>query len=291
MGDGLARNRPPRGGLGEASPALAAAIGSPVPGSAVRLDLEALGAREVAAPAVETERPSIAPRYVLKPDYHSSHSVVLRWLTELRRGRLLDVGAADGILSRLLTERGWAVTAIEGDPDLARAGAPHCERMIVADLNRGLPDLGEPFDAIVCADVLEHLVDPPSVLRALRARLAPGGSVLISVPNVAHLYVRLLLLAGRFDYIDRGILDRTHLRFFTERSLRELVAEAGLEVARFTATPAPLYQILPERMHKPWVALTHDLNAAIAQRFPRLLGYQFIVLARLPSGADAAGRA
>src|SRR5206468_2110246 len=158
------------------------------------------------------------PRYVLKPDPHSSHSIILRWLGNGRERRLLDVGAADGLLSRQLTAGGWRVTAIEGDPALARAGARHCDRMITANLARGIPD-------------------------------------------------------------------HSHLRFFTERSLRAMVGDAGLDITRFTATPAPLYQILPESWHKPWVAATHAINARIARNARRLLGYQFIVLAR-PKGAS-----
>ena len=194
------------------------------------------------------------------------------------------MGAADGLLSRRLTERGWRVTAIEGDAALAQAGAQHCERMVVANLDRELPLLEGPFDVIVYADVLEHLVNPLRVLFELDRRLAPEGFVIVSVPNIAHLYIRLLLLFGRFDYIDRGILDRTHLHFFTARSLSTFIADAGLVVERFTATPAPLYQVLPTSWHKRWVAATHTTNAVVARHLPRLLGYQFIVRARPTRG-------
>ena len=230
-------------------------------------------------------------RYVLKPDPHSSHSVILKWLGEGRGRRILDVGAADGIVSRRLTERGWRVTGLEGDPALAQAGARHCERMLTANLNREIPEVAGPFDAILYGDVLEHLVDPLRVLGELDRALVPDGFVVISVPNIAHLYIRLLLLVGRFDYIDRGILDDSHLRFFTERSLRALIADAGLTVERFTATPAPLYQILPASWHKRWVAATHAVNAVIARSLPRLLGYQLIVLARPKGGALGAADA
>jgi len=234
---------------------------------------------------------SATPRYVLKPDPHSSHSLILKWLGEGRGRRILDVGAADGIVSRRLTERGWRVTGLEGDPALAQAGARYCERMLTANLNRDIPDVAGPFDAILYGDVLEHLVDPLRVLVELDRALVPDGFVVISVPNIAHLYVRLLLLVGRFDYIDRGILDDSHLRFFTERSLRALLADAGLTVERFTATPAPLYQILPASWHKRWVAATHAVNAVIARSLPRLLGYQLIVLARPKGGALGAADA
>src|SRR3989475_9786007 len=169
----------------------------------------------------------LTSRYVLKPDPQSSHSIILRWLGEGRGRRLLDVGTADGILSQRLKERGWQVTGIEKDPALAQAGARHCEHMIVADLNHNIPAPGGPFDAIVYGDVIEHLVDPLAVLVGLNRALASDGLVFISVPTTAHLYVRLLLLVGRFDYTDRGILDNTHLRFFTEHSLRALIAGPG----------------------------------------------------------------
>ena len=230
-----------------------------------------------------------SPRYMLKPDPHSSHSVILRWLGEGRGRRLLDVGAADGLLSRQLTERGWRVTAIEGDPALAQAGARHCGRMITVNLDREIPVGEGPFDVIVYGDVLEHLVDPLRVLVELDRSLGAGGFVIISVPNVAHLWIRLLLLVGRFDYLDRGILDHSHLRFFTERSLRAMLADAGLRVERFSATPAPLYQILPVSWHRRWVAATHSINAVIAQKVRRLLGYQFIVLAHPKSAAERPG--
>ena len=230
------------------------------------------------------------PRYVLKPDPHSSHSIILAWLGEGRGRRILDVGAADALVGRRLTERGWRVTGIEGDPALAQAGAPYCERMITANLNREVPEVQGPFDAILYGDVLEHLIDPSRVLVELNRSLVPDGFVIVSVPNIAHLYIRLLLLLGRFDYLDRGILDNTHLRFFTARSLRALLDDAGLVVERFSATPAPLYQVLPERWHKRWVAVTHTINAAIARNLPRVLGYQFIVLARPKGGALGAGR-
>jgi len=213
----------------------------------------------------------------------------MRWLGEGRGRRLLDVGAADGLLSRKLMDHGWRVTAIEGDPVLAQGGARHCERMITANLDREIPEGEGPFDVIVYGDVLEHLVDPLRVLVELDRSLAPTGFVIISVPNIAHLWIRLLLLFGRFEYLDRGILDHSHLRFFTERSLRAMLANAGLSIVRFTATPAPLYQILPVSWHRRWVAATHAINAVIARKARRLLGYQFIVLAHPKDAGGGTG--
>ncbi len=164
--------------------------------------------------------------YRLKDDPHSSHSVILARLGEGRGRKALDVGAADGFLAERLTAQGWSVTALERDPELAARAHGRCKEVVVADLESAPPLLHGPFDAIVYGDVLEHLSDPVATLRALDADPRPGGTVIVSVPNVAHLWVRLSLLAGRFDYADRGILDRTHLRFFTRRTLLELLRSA-----------------------------------------------------------------
>jgi SAM-dependent methyltransferase len=220
-----------------------------------------------------------ASRYTLKPDPYSSHSVVLDWLGDGGGRRLLDVGAADGLLARHLTARGWRVTALERDPVAAAAAAAHCEAAVVVDVDREIPALTARFDAVVCADVLEHLADPLRALRGLADTLAPGGHVVISMPNVAHLWMRLSLLAGRWHYADRGILDRTHLRFFTRRTLEALVREAGLAPVRWTATPVPLPQVFPRWAESRALAAAHALGAALSRRAPRLLGYQFIVQA------------
>ena len=219
-------------------------------------------------------------RYTLKADPHSSHSVMLRWLGQGHGRRLLDVGAADGLLARELSARGWRVTGIEADPAVAKLGADACERMVVADLDRETPALDSGFDAIVYGDVLEHLREPARVLADLNHAGTAGALVLVSVPNVAHLWMRLSLAAGRFEYGERGILDRTHLRFFTRRSLMTLLAGVGLRVERMTTTPVPLYQAVPPRLHGRTLAAVHRASAAAARVLPRLLGYQFVVLAR-----------
>lgn len=218
--------------------------------------------------------------YTFKADPHSSHSIILRWLREGRGRCLLDVGAADGLLSRPLTDRGWRVTAIERDPDLAAVGALCCERMLVADLDREIPKLDGSFDVIVYADILEHLSDPLKVLVTMNRALAPDGQIIISTPNVANLWIRMTLLAGRFEYTERGILDRTHLRFFTSRSLNALLSAAGLRIVRRTATPVPLDQVVPVWAHGPWLTGFQAVSAALTRWLPRLLGYQFVVLAR-----------
>jgi SAM-dependent methyltransferase len=227
--------------------------------------------------------------YRFKPDPHSSHVAILRRLGAGGGRSALDVGAADGFLAERLTAQGWRVTGLEADPAQAARARERCERVIVADLEHGEVDLGGVFDAIVLGDVLEHVSDPAAVLGHLCRGLSADGLVVISVPNVAHLWVRLNLLVGRWEYQDRGILDRTHLRFFTRRSLLHLLRGTGLVVERLTVTPVPLPLVVPARAHGRWLDRVHAVSALLARCWPGGLAYQFVAFCR--PGATAPGRA
>jgi 2-polyprenyl-3-methyl-5-hydroxy-6-metoxy-1,4-benzoquinol methylase len=222
--------------------------------------------------------------YRLKADRFSSHGVILRCLGEGRGRTLLDVGAADGFLAELLTRQGWTVTALERDPEQAARARGKCKEVVVADLEAAAPQVGGPFDAIVYGDVLEHLSEPLPVMVGLNRTLAPGGRVVVSVPNVAHLWVRFSLVVGRWEYAERGLLDRTHLRFFTRRSFRAFLGRAGLEVLESYVTPAPLPLVVPERWHGRALEALHRANAVGARCWPAGLAYQFVVVCRLLRG-------
>jgi 2-polyprenyl-3-methyl-5-hydroxy-6-metoxy-1,4-benzoquinol methylase len=206
--------------------------------------------------------------------------VILSYLRDGRGQRLLDVGAAQGDLARLLTQRGYDVTAIEGDPGLAGTARGKCREVVVADLDRPLPDLHGPFDVVVCADILEHLKNPLGVLLQVSRLLSPDGNIIVSVPNIAHLWIRLQMCCGRFEYTERGILDGTHLRFFTLASFRRLLREAGLEILELTATPVPLLLIVPKRYHGRVLDAVHAINAAFARAWKTMLAYQFVAVTR-----------
>lgn len=180
----------------------------------------------------------------------------------------------------MLKQRGFHVTAIEADPVLAREAGKHCDEIHVADLDGPLPELEGPFAVILYGDVLEHLKNPMEVFTTLNRNLADGGTVIVSLPNIANIYVRLHLLIGRFDYQGRGILDRTHLHFFTRKTFRNFLAEAGLEVQEFTATPIPLPLVIPQRLHGRILAMAHALNAWVARHWMTMFGYQFVAVAR-----------
>jgi SAM-dependent methyltransferase len=145
--------------------------------------------------------------------------------------RVLDVGCGGGELSRLLQKRGHVVSGVELVPEAAAAARQHLERVEVADVEAdGFPFPPGSFDALVFADVLEHFVDPWRVLREAVPLLAPGGRVVVSVPNLQNWRVLRRLLLGKWEYRERGITDFGHLRFFTAATLRGLFASTGLAV-------------------------------------------------------------
>jgi methionine biosynthesis protein MetW len=146
---------------------------------------------------------------------------------------VLDVGCAGGYLARaLIRERRCTVDGIEIDAAAVGRAATLCRRVFVGSLEDEdfLSTLDGPYDRIVLGDVLEHLREPEHVLAALTRLLAPGGRLLVSLPNIAHWSVRWELLRGRFAYTETGLLDRTHLRFYTFETADDLFVGAGLQV-------------------------------------------------------------
>ncbi len=159
--------------------------------------------------------------------------------------RILEIGCATGYLTKEFRNRGCSVVAIERHQESAEKAQQFAERVIIADLNDTATwgELNnEQFDIVVAGDVLEHLNDPLAVLRRATQHLVPTGTVVISLPNIAHADVRLALLAGRFDYGPFGLLDSTHLRFFTMESVKELLREAGLVPVEIRRVIVPIFE-------------------------------------------------
>jgi len=185
--------------------------------------------------------------------------------------RVLDVGCSSGYLARRLVERGATVVGIDADERAAEEARSVCEHVLVGDVETiELPFAEESFDVVLCGDVLEHLRDPETFLRRMRPLLRPGGRVVLTTPNVANWAMRLGLLAGRWRYTDRGILDRTHAHLFTKKTLEETLERAGYSIVAFDVT-APVPRVGTPAAER----LTH----AVARLRPSLLAYQFVVAA------------
>jgi 2-polyprenyl-3-methyl-5-hydroxy-6-metoxy-1,4-benzoquinol methylase len=215
-------------------------------------------------------------RYPLKLGRWSSHQHLARLV---RPGtRVLDVGCGEGLLARLVQARGAEVVGV--DQRVGPQAQAVCQRTYEVDLERGLP-LGEerPFETILLADVLEHVKAYDQLLEECRRWLAPGGRLIVSTGNVAHLWIRLGLLFGHFDYTPRGILDRTHVVLFTLRSLRRLLADHQFRVLAVAVTPIPFEAIWPRWASRWWVRGLTACAYALAKLWKTLFAYQFIVVA------------
>jgi 2-polyprenyl-3-methyl-5-hydroxy-6-metoxy-1,4-benzoquinol methylase len=151
--------------------------------------------------------------------------------------RVLEFGCATGYMSQVLKERlGCSVVGIEIDRDAAALAEQHAERVIVGDAEKidyAAELAGEEFDVVLFADVLEHLKEPADVLRRVRPFIAENGVVIASIPNIAHASVRLALLGGEFRYREWGLLDDTHLRFFTRASIQDMFEETGYVITHW----------------------------------------------------------
>ena len=209
---------------------------------------------------------------------------------------VLDVGCGFATTSQNIQKLGNRVTGVESNHDAATVARTRISDVIEADLQDFTPS--RKFDAILFADVLEHLPWPIGVLRRYTSMLKDGGSVIVSLPNVGLWSVRLGLLFGRFHYDDSGVLDRTHLRFFTRANAIEMLRAANLRVVRRTYNPGlmrpfvPLAKkllggeggdpgaILESKTYKTYLKTAYPIERAVARAWPGMLAFQMIFEAR-----------
>jgi SAM-dependent methyltransferase len=219
--------------------------------------------------------------YEIKLTPFSSHVLLLSNLPERGEGkRVLDVGCGNGYLGKILADRGYLVTGIEQRGGTDRQFPPEV-RLVEADLEHGIPALDGAFDYAICADVLEHLRDPLKVLKQVRAILAPGGLLIASLPNSGNLYFRLVVLSGRFPQYDKGLFDKTHVRFYTWNGWRQLLDEGGFAIQRVDETCIPFGLATKSRRMSLPIRLAEWVSYGMAKLWKRLFAYQFVVTARV----------
>ncbi len=218
-------------------------------------------------------RIALSEEYELKPSEDSSHGRISAMLSTRPPSKVLDLGCSSGLLAERLRSMGHHVVGVDRH-EIPGVGE-RTSAFFRADLNQGIPpEVGTDFDIVLAADVLEHLIDPAALLRQIRKVLSPDGTAIFCVPNVAHWYPRLRSILGAFDYDQRGILDSTHLRFFTRRSIRKLVERNGFRIRRIEPVGLPLDALGIEGSAGKAVRL---LDHLLVTSWPTMFGYQFIL--------------
>jgi 2-polyprenyl-3-methyl-5-hydroxy-6-metoxy-1,4-benzoquinol methylase len=243
-------------------------------------------------------------------DYYQFNEInlaILRLMRERARpgAAVLDLGCGRGRLGAELRRLGYRVTGVDAVP----AACGGAEEILDEAFNFDLTDAAAAsaalaerrFDWIVAADVLEHLVEPTAALKYYRRFLAPEGRVVISVPNVAVWFNRFRILAGRFDYAESGVMDRRHLRFFTMRSARRLLLEAGYAPVGIETDPgiarafAPMVRKIMRRravsagpdailnmpLYRFYERRIWPIERALCRIAPGLLAYRIVIEAAL----------
>jgi SAM-dependent methyltransferase len=194
-----------------------------------------------------------------------------------RSGAALDVGCGAGDNARILAEHGWTVHGITLS-QVEHASAVHvCSKVWVHDLDTGLPQETEgQYDLAVFSHVLEHLRTPESLLRQISRVLRPGGQIIVALPNVLNWHQRVLFLLGRFNYTDQGIMDVTHLRFYTYSSGRAMLEACGFRVVSAKTAGSvlpwgPIRRVIP--------SFTSAVDRFFCLIRPGLFGRQLLYLA------------
>ena len=219
---------------------------------------------------------------------------------------ILDVGCGIGLNGKAGKERGAYVVGLEIVPSSIARAKLLLDEVKSANIENDevLEALkGRTFDLIMFGDVLEHTIDPLGVLRRLSTLLADGGHVIVSLPNVAAWTVRFNLLAGKFAYEQSGILDDTHLRFFTKVTATQLVEAAGLEVMRHDLNPMIVRgaksiirkrllesqdgevdptKLMKSPLYQAYQKYFRPLEGLVAKAAPGLLAFQHVIIARKP---------
>lgn len=215
--------------------------------------------------------------------------------------KVLDIGCGTGVLGVELRKNGNYIYGVDISAEELSIAKNRLNFVNQIDIMQDISVLPNDFDVIIFADILEHMSDPLAILKKFINHLKDRGEIIISVPNVACYNMRLALLLGQFNYKDYGLLDNTHLRFFTKKTIRRLIKDAGLQIVKVDVTPffaRPLFRLykvifckeslggeLEEKIlssksfqiYKKWI---FPLEWLLTKAYPTLLAYQFIIVAK-----------
>ncbi len=228
--------------------------------------------------------------YRLHHDPQSSHQRIASLVQRWKRTPILDVGAAQGFLGQLLQSRGaqsrgLTIDAIEPNAEWAEKARPFYRNVYATTVEDAPLQLGT-YRVVVCADVLEHVQHPDRVLESLKKTATDDAIFIVSLPNVAHGAVRLMLLFGFFPQMERGVLDKTHLHFWTLKTARDLLENAGLKVLNAYPTGVPIDEVW--HGHVAVGRLLMRLQHIALAFSPRFFAHQWVLVAQRVPANNAA---
>ncbi len=194
---------------------------------------------------------------------------------------ILDIGCATGYMAERLKQKNCRTWGIDINKKALKIAKNHCQKVFQLDINN-LKDLKikKKFDYILLLDVIEHLTSPEDCLKEMQRFLRPNGRVIISVPNIAHISIRLKLLFGNFKYQKMGILDETHLRFFTKKSFVKILTDQNLDIEKINYSvdfgQIPVFARFLDLINP-------DIQKAFTNIFNTLFAVQFIAICKVKS--------
>jgi 2-polyprenyl-3-methyl-5-hydroxy-6-metoxy-1,4-benzoquinol methylase len=217
--------------------------------------------------------------YIEKFYQNQGNLALLNLIPPDNSGRALDCGCGAGDNARLLKERHWSVTGITLSQPEQTIALQYCEQVYLADLEQGLPQAAKTkYELVIMSHILEHLVNPAKLLQAVKEVLLPNGLVAVALPNVLAYPQRLKFLRGKFEYEKSGVMDETHVRFYTFATGAKLLQAQGYEIITARGDGAfPLWklrQLLP-------TSVVQNLNTWSCQQWPGLFGSQSLYLAKV----------
>jgi 2-polyprenyl-3-methyl-5-hydroxy-6-metoxy-1,4-benzoquinol methylase len=222
---------------------------------------------------------------MIKKYYHfnntafESHSIIINEIKE--DSKVMDIGCSSGYIAKKLKKKNCRVWGVDKDHNAIVMARKYCEEVVEGDIERiiGFPIPKKFFDYILILDVLEHLIEPRKTLKLIKPYLKNGGEIIISVPNIAFISIRLALFRGKFNYQKMGILDETHLRFFTQETLLSLISKSGLRLKKVDYSSG-FSQITVFGKYLNYIPKYWQYK--ITKIFSSLLAYQFIAFCELP---------
>jgi len=193
--------------------------------------------------------------------------------------KVLDVGCATGYFAKELSRKDCETWGVDGDKEAAQKAKKYCKQVIVRDLDKcdSLPFPKKSFDVVILLDVIEHLNHPEVILETIKSYLKKDGVMILSTPNIAHASIRWMLLRGDFNYTNTGIMDKTHVHFYTGDSLKKLIKGNGYSMTKLIPTngmcKVPFLYKITDRLPYSW-------QYKITEMLPNLFSHQFIVVAK-----------